>query len=213
MSPDQDNNEKVRKSLGAAAVVVLYAATASCLAFYEWRRLTSVIEPVVAVTAPTPLPLPTEIDANFFEQVEKCLLPVAEAYGYTLRVTSGYRTMEEQNLAFRQGRTENGHIVTEVAGGRSLHNFGLAVDVADRRRGYDIDWERLGLIGAWCGLEQNDEGDQAHFTHRAGLSIEQLIVGFRPPPLALPCGLLAERADADQSLTRQDLKDCGAPEI
>jgi hypothetical protein len=168
---------------------------------------------VVAAVEPAPMPLPTEMNANFLEQVEKCLLPVAAVYGYILRVTSGYRTVAEQDLVFRQGRTENGHIITEVAGGRSLHNYGLAVDVVDRWRGYDIDWERLGRIGAWCGLEQNDEGDRAHFTHRAGLSIEQLAVGFRPPPLVLPCALLAERAVAGDRLTKVGLRECGAPEF
>jgi len=199
--------------LGIAAVVALFAGTASFLSLLVARRLASAGVSIAAVADLPPLPLPGEIDANFLGQVERCLLPVAAIHGYALRVTSGYRTVEEQDAVFRQGRAENGHIVTEVAGGRSLHNFGLAVDVVDRWRGYDIDWERLGRIGAYCGLEQNDEGDQAHFTHRAGLSIEQLTAGYRPPELALPCKLMAERAAAGDSLTRQDLRECGAPEF
>jgi len=208
---DEKNLSRRRVFLAAAVVVILFPVVLLCLPLLELRGLTVVSPPVVAIAQLPPAPFPTEIDANFLGQVEECLLPVAAAYGYTLRITSGYRSVEEQDQVFQQGRTENGHIVTEVAGGRSLHNFGLAVDVADRWRGYDVDWERLGRIGAYCGLEQNDEGDQAHFTHRGGLSIEELTFGYRPPPLELPCGLLAERAAVGERLTRQDLKDCGAP--
>ncbi|MFA6603454.1 MAG: M15 family metallopeptidase [Patescibacteria group bacterium] len=210
---NEDQTGRYEKLLGILVIVVLFTGITVCLAVFEWRRLTTVASSVVAAAEPTPLPLPTEMDANFLAQVERCLLPAAAVQGFELRVTSGYRTVAEQNLVFQQGRTENGHIVTEVAGGRSLHNYGLAVDVVDRWRGYDVDWERLGRIAAWCGLEQNDEGDQAHFTHRDGLSIEQLIVGFRPPPLELPCELLAERAATGQSLTKTDLWECGAPEF
>ncbi len=210
---DGSLNRKLRTILGVSAALILFAGTAACLMLLLRRDGTSAAAPIAAVAEPPHPPLPTEIDADFLALVEKCLLPVSATYGYELRITSGYRTAAEQDLVFQQGRTENGHIVTEVAGGRSLHNFGLAVDVVDRWRGYDIDWERLGRIGAYCGLEQNDEGDQAHFTHRDGLSIEQLEDGFRPAPLALPCGLLAERSAAGERVTRQDLKTCGTPEF
>ncbi len=195
----------------AAAIAVLYAGTASLLAFAFFRRPEPMPWPVVAVAELPVLPLPEAIDDGFRAQVEKCLLPAAGAYGYDLRVTSGFRTAEEQDAVYRQGRTEDGHIVTEVEGGRSLHNFGLAVDLVDRRRGFRIDWERLGRIAAWCGLEQNDEGDQAHFAHRQGLTIEQLAVGYRPAPLALPCAALDARAADAGPLTRDELRDCGAP--
>ena len=213
MPAGRDISNKKRKVAGLLVLVALFAGTAACLALAARPQPKTLGPPIAAVAPLKPLTLPTGIDANFLRQVESCLLPVAAAYGHTLRVTSGYRTVEEQDLVFRQGRSENGHIVTEVAGGRSLHNFGLAVDVADRSRGYDLDWDRLGRIGTYCGLEQNDEGDQAHFTHRDGLSIEGLAIGFRPRPLELPCPLLADRAAGGDQLTRQDLKDCGAPEF
>lgn len=200
-----------RTVFGAASAVLLIAMTIALLRVVEWRVAASVRPPVAVVAPLAPLPLPEEIDGNFLDQVETCLLPVAATQGYSLRLTSGYRSKEEQDAVFRQGRTQDGHIVTEVAGGRSLHNFGLAVDVVDQRRGYRIDWYRLGRIAAYCGLEQNDEGDQAHFMHRAGLSIEQLAVGYRPPRLQLPCPRMAERAAAGEPLTRQDLADCDAP--
>lgn len=206
-------NRTVKTATEAVLFLSLTFSTAACLTFYGAKAETLRGTSVAAVAEPPPLPLPTEINGNFLTQVEACLLPVAAAYGYELRITSGYRTKDGQDRVFQQGRTENGHIVTEVAGGQSLHNFGLAVDVVDRWRGYAIDWDRLGHIGAYCGLEQNDEGDQAHFTHRDGLTISQLTVGFRPDPLSLPCPLLAERAGGGQKLTQSDLQECGIPKF
>lgn len=202
-----------RTVFALTSATLLIAGTIALLRVAERRAALTAGLPVAVAAPLAPLPLPEAIDANFLDQVEKCLLPVAATQGYSLRLTSGYRTKEAQDEVFRQGRTQDGHIVTEVAGGRSLHNFGLAVDVVDQKRGYRIDWYRLGRIAAYCGLEQNDEGDQAHFMHRAGLSIEQLAVGYRPPMLQLPCARMAERADAGEPLTRQDLADCGAPKF
>ena len=103
-----------------------------------------------------PAPVPTGLDQNFLTQINECFIPTAFAYGYTLRITSGFRSISEQEQTFNQGRTENGHIVTWSEPGKSLHNYGYAVDVVDRWRGYDIDWKKLGKIGAFCGLAQVD---------------------------------------------------------
>lgn len=40
----------------------------------------------------------------------------------------GYRSIAEQNDLYAQGRTKPGKIVTNVKGGQSWHNYGLAVD-------------------------------------------------------------------------------------
>lgn len=210
----QNNSAARRGAATAFAAIVACGGVLATVLVVDRGVLPRAPRPTIAaVAALAPLPLPESIDPDFEAQVERCFLPVAEAYGYDLRITSAYRTKEEQDAVFRQGRTENGHVVTEVEGGRSLHNFGLAVDVADRDRGYRIDWDRLGRIGAYCGLEQNEEGDQAHFAYRAGLTIEQLALGYRPPPIVRPCALLDERADAGDALTPQDLAACGADEL
>lgn len=44
-------------------------------------------------------------------------------FAYTLR------TYAEQNALYAQGRTAKGKVVTNAKGGRSYHNFGLAVDI------------------------------------------------------------------------------------
>jgi len=158
-------------------------------------------------------PLPTEIDPNFLTQVNECFIPVAAVYGYTLRISSGFRTVAEQDQLYNQGRTVDGHIVTEAPGGKSIHNFGFAVDVVDRWREYNVNWEKLGKIAAFCGLEPSDEGDISHFEHRGGLTTADFAAGKRPAPLLLPCSVMAERAKAGQPLTLKDLQNCGAPKF
>ncbi len=172
-------------------------------------------EPQREYTAPMekPAPMPTIIDPNFLAQVNDCFMPIAALYGFTLRVTDDFRTPEDQDKIYNQGRTINGHIVTEAPAGKSIHNYGFAVDVVDRWRGYEIDWSKLSRIGSYCKLEHDDEVDMPHFEQRGGLSTADFAAGKRPPFLALPCPLMRERAVANQPLTREDLKTCGAPDF
>ena len=165
---------------------------------------------IVKAAAAMSIPLPTAIDSNFITQVNECFIPVAAVYGYDLRITSGFRSLAEQNAIYDSGRTVNGHIVTWAEPGKSLHNYGFAVDVVDRLRGYDIDFDKLAKIGAYCGLEQVDP---PHFEHRAGLSTADFEAGKRPPPLVLPCPIMDERYKANQPLTLKDLQSCGAPKF
>lgn len=157
-------------------------------------------------------PMPTAIDPSFLSQVNDCLIPVATLYGYTLRISSGWRSVDEQAAIYQQGRTVNGHIVTEAPAGKSIHNFGFAVDVADRWRGYDINWTRLAKIGSYCRLE-SDKDDPPHFEIRDGLTTALFSAGMRPLSHALPCLVMAERAKEKKPLTFKDLKDCSAPKF
>ncbi|SVE43245.1 uncharacterized protein METZ01_LOCUS496099, partial [marine metagenome] len=45
-----------------------------------------------------------------------------------LFVVHTLRTYAEQDDLYEQGRTEPGKIVTNARGGKSWHNFGLAID-------------------------------------------------------------------------------------
>jgi peptidoglycan L-alanyl-D-glutamate endopeptidase CwlK len=155
--------------------------------------------------------MPTEINPNFITQVNECFIPTAAVYGYTLRITSGFRSLDEQVELFEQGRTIDGHIVTEAMPGKSIHNYGYAVDVADRNSAFEIDWEKLGRIGTYCGLEQGPDGDWPHFEHRAGLTTDEFMQGARPPLLSLPCQIMADRYAWQEPLTKEDLNTCGAP--
>jgi len=160
---------------------------------------------------PKPVPIPTAIDPNFSRQVNECFIPAAAVYGYTLRITSGWRSLTEQQQIYDQGRTINGHIVSEAPPSKSIHNYGFAVDIVDRWRAYNIDWTKLGAIAAYCGLEQGPDGDLEHFEHRGGLTTADFAAGLRPPSLTLPCAVMDERAKAGKPLTLKDLRNCGAP--
>ena len=157
--------------------------------------------------------LPTGMNSNFLNQVNQCLIPVAAVYGYDLYITSGFRSMTEQAALYDQGRTTNGAIISEAPPGHSLHNYGYAVDVADRQDGYNINWTKLVKIGAYCHLESGGQGDLPHFEYRGGLSTDDFAAGKRPPPLALPCPVMGERAKANQPLTLKDLQSCAMPQF
>lgn len=53
-----------------------------------------------------------------------------------IRIVQGLRTIEEQNNLYAQGRTAPGKVVTNAKGGKSYHNYGLAIDFAIM---YDMD--------------------------------------------------------------------------
>ncbi|MDE2001804.1 MAG: M15 family metallopeptidase [Patescibacteria group bacterium] len=160
-----------------------------------------------------PAPLPTAINPNFLTQVNNCFIPAAAVYGYTLRITAGFRSIADQTQMYDQGRTVNGHIVTEAPPGHSLHNYGYAVDVVDRYRGYNINWTQLVKIAAYCSLESGGVGDLPHFEERAGLTTDQFAAGMRPPALTLPCTIMAERTATSSPMTLKDLTACGAPKF
>ena len=161
----------------------------------------------------TKAPIPTEINPNFIKQVNECFLPVAAVYGYSLRITADFRSMADQTALYQEGRTINGHIITEAQAGKSIHNYGYAVDVVDRYRGYNINWTKLVKIGAYCGLESGGDGDLPHFEERAGLTTADFAAGKRPPALTLPCQIMDDRAKANEPLTLKDLETCGTPKF
>jgi D-alanyl-D-alanine dipeptidase len=45
-------------------------------------------------------------------------------------ITQGYRTFEESDKLYQQGRTTPGEIVSNAKAGQSWHNYGLAIDIA-----------------------------------------------------------------------------------
>jgi len=164
--------------------------------------------PEITVADPSPAASATAVNPNFKRQVDKCFIPIANLYGYELRITSDFRSQAEQDKLYEQGRSENGHIVSWAVPGKSMHNYGFAVDVVDRWHGYNADWKKLNKIAKFCSLEQVDD---PHFEHRGGLSTEQFEAGLRPPELELPCSVMSERASTDKPLTLEDLELCGAP--
>ncbi len=191
----------LRRSRVAAIVFAVVVAVVLIVLFW---RATYVVKAA---------PIPTGLDPNFITQVDDCFLPTAAVYGYDLRITSGFRSIAQQQQIYDQGRLEDGTVVSEAPPGHSLHNYGFAVDIVDRTKGYDVDWSQLIAIGAYCGLGNGGVGDYPHFEYRGGLDTDQFAVGMRPAPLTLPCPAMATRAAAGQVLTLQDLRACDAPSL
>jgi peptidoglycan L-alanyl-D-glutamate endopeptidase CwlK len=68
---------------------------------------------------------------------------LAESGTYLL-VVSGLRTAAEQDALYAQGRNGvPGHIVTNARAGRSMHNYGLAVDIVPYLSGPsgELNWD------------------------------------------------------------------------
>jgi len=135
---------------------------------------------------------------------------IEETYqaGVPILITQGFRTIEHQNKLYAQGRFGNpGPIVTNAKGGRSFHNYGLAIDFALLMpNGKDIswdtvrdgdkdghrDWFEVAGIGKKLGFEWGGDWerfvDMPHFQMTFGLTIDQCQRGILPPdkPIAKP---------------------------
>ena len=95
----------------------------------------------------------------------------AEKAGMKLRVTAAYRTCQEQNELYAQGRTKPGNIVTNARCNESMHNFGLAIDVVEIKDGKALwvnpNWTKIGQLGKSLGMVWGGDfapiSDKPHF--------------------------------------------------
>ena len=91
----------------------------------------------------------------------KCTAHIAECKnaGIDLLITCTYRSPEEQDALYAQGRTTPGAIVTNAKGGQSMHQYRLAYDCVPLRNGKcvwdssDPAWATVGELGKAQGLE------------------------------------------------------------
>ena len=87
------------------------------------------------------------------------LLRQLAAQGLTVEVVQGFRTPEEQDALYAQGRTKPGKKVTNAKRWQSNHNYGLAVDLCpfvDGRPNWDAPfaiWQTIGRTTEGLGLE------------------------------------------------------------
>lgn len=63
--------------------------------------------------------------------------------GVKIRVVQGYRTFEEQEALYQQGRTKPGPIVTNARGGYSNHNYALSIDFCLLHPDGSISWSQI----------------------------------------------------------------------
>jgi peptidoglycan L-alanyl-D-glutamate endopeptidase CwlK len=120
-------------------------------------------------------------------------LNLCTANGLNVTVVEAFRSWDEQDTLYAQGRTTPGDIVTDAEGGDSYHNWGLAFDCAPVENG-TINWDdintfnKMGSLGQQVGLEWGGNWtsyditlvDPPHFQYTFGLNTEQLLNGARP---------------------------------
>lgn len=116
-------------------------------------------------------------------------LALTAANGLDVRILYAFRSWDEQDRLYAQGRTTPGDVITNARGGESYHNWGLAFDAAPFENGRmsdDLDkFRRMGRLGVQAGLEWGgnfiDLVDYPHFQYTFGLSTADLLNGVRPP--------------------------------
>jgi peptidoglycan L-alanyl-D-glutamate endopeptidase CwlK len=102
-----------------------------------------------------------------------------DALSHPIALVSGFRTLQEQDVLYAQGRTRPGKIVTNAIGGRSWHNFGRAFDVAWNVKGglsWEGPWDMLGLMGEALELTWGGRfaaKDVGHFEYHPNLTLAQ----------------------------------------
>lgn len=102
------------------------------------------------------------------------LIQKAALNGIQIKIISGLRTYEEQDLLFAKGRPDNGPKVTNGKGGQSNHNFGIAFDIGIFEGGEYLarspKYKAVGVLGMDLGLEWGGNWtnfhDEPHFQLR-----------------------------------------------
>jgi len=85
---------------------------------------------------------------------------LADLLSFPIIVTQGMRSYAKQDALYALGRTVSGAIVTNAKGGYSMHQFGLAVDVAPLGEhgvdwdGKDAKWQEILAKALSCGLAE-----------------------------------------------------------
>lgn len=138
-----------------------------------------VIEPIKPYTYPELnkwglLPQVQQMCGRFIDECKK--------QGYTVFVTQGLRTKAQQDAIYAQGRTKPGKIVTHAPFPKSMHNHGLAFDIAFRGKElYPADdkvWKAVAEIGKKIGLDAGyfwkKFQDKPHFEYTGKYSREQI---------------------------------------
>nr|WP_239618199.1 M15 family metallopeptidase [Cohnella mopanensis] len=147
------------------------------------------------------IPVVTELNPIVAKNRDK-LVEESRKIGIRVVITDGFRNLEEQNALYRKGRSDGGAIVTQVKGGQSFHNYGLAIDfalgVAGGKVIWDLeydgngngksDWMEVVAIAKKLGFSWGGDWasfpDYPHLQMDFGYTIGELQRGWRPPASA-----------------------------
>ena len=110
-----------------------------------------------------------------------------------IRITSTFRTPEEQNGLYAQGRTKPGSIVTNAKAWQSYHQYGLAVDICLLHKDGSIsysatedvdndkiaDWSEVTKIfkakgWEWAGDWKGNFKEKPHYQKTFNYTVNQL---------------------------------------
>jgi peptidoglycan L-alanyl-D-glutamate endopeptidase CwlK len=123
--------------------------------------------------------------------IARALIEKAALSGIRIKIISGLRTYAEQDALYAQGRTAPGPKVTNVRGGYSNHNFGIAFDVGvfegNKYLGESVKYKAVGALGMDLGLDWGGNWksivDQPHFQLRPAwardFSEKEMLAGLR----------------------------------
>jgi len=127
----------------------------------------------------------------YFRDKINQLIAACAAKGITLAVVESYRTIAKQNEYKGMGRK-----YTNSKGGRSKHQYGLAVDlvpIVDSVAVWDDAalWKKIGVTGERLGLRWGGRWrkpyDPGHFEWTGGLTTSHLTAGYTPTDEDYPC--------------------------
>lgn len=145
------------------------------------------------------------------------LIAICRSKGIELAVVETYRTVAKQNEYKHLGK-----IYTRTSGGRSKHQYGLAIDVVpivDSVASWDNKalWTKVGIVGEKLGLRWGGRWrrpyDPGHFEWSGGVSgaaMEQGIAPRIPHPEKYPC-LEEDLATLQASWDKWEGEQKGAP--
>ena len=151
------------------------------------------------------LPMIADLDAlhpYFRDKVEELIRQCKEA-GITLAIVESYRTHAKQAEYYAMGRK-----YTSSPGGKSRHQYGLAVDVVpmvDSVAVWDNArlWRKIGTIGERLGLRWGGRWrvlyDPGHFEWAGGVSRHELAKGLLPK---IPVSRSAHYPNLEENLDR-----------
>lgn len=95
-----------------------------------------------------------KVQAAAVAAIQEC-----EQQGLKVLISCTYRSGEEQNGLYAQGRTEPGRIVTNAKAGQSFHQYRVALDLYPLVNGKpdfsgrSADWEKIGKVFIKHGFE------------------------------------------------------------
>jgi LAS superfamily LD-carboxypeptidase LdcB len=71
----------------------------------------------------------SQLDSRVQKPATNFINDTQDWMGVKLRVNEGFRSIEDQDKLYAQGRSTPGNVVTNAKGGQSYHNYGKAIDV------------------------------------------------------------------------------------